>query len=126
MTGRGGEDKARVAAAGDDGRDCGVDVRVVLPRSGTPDFNYWPSSLRYAVICISHPPQHAVLPFFFADVEEEEPEHRGAAVRDGGIFLSRLSPDDGGGGGGSSGYQADRVRDAFATWQGAPRRIMDN
>ena len=85
--------------------------------SGTPDFS------------ISHPPQHAVLPFFFADVEEEEPEHRGAAVRDGGIFLSRLSPDDGGGGGGgggSSSANTGRVRDAFATWQGALRRIMDN
>ena len=57
MTGRGGEDKARVAAAGDDGRDCGVDVRVVLPRvDRAPGFNYWPSSLGYAVICISHPP----------------------------------------------------------------------
>ncbi len=88
MTGSGGEDKARVVVAGDHGRDCGVDVRVVLPRSRAPGFNYWPSSLRYAVICISHP---AVLPFFFADVEEEEPEHRGTAVRDGAIFLSRLS-----------------------------------
>ncbi len=47
--GKGGEDKARVAAAGDDGRDCGVDVRAVLPRSGTPDFNYWPSSLGYVL-----------------------------------------------------------------------------
>ena len=92
--------------------------------SGTPDFNYWPSSLRYAVICISHPPQHAVLPFFFADVEEEEPEHRGAAVRDGGIFLSRLSPDDGGGGGGGAGPRRQtRVGSGVAI---ASRRIMDN